>query len=145
MTISINEEYKVARRNAESLSIPFRNQNLIHLVNEAFNVYREDDRMQSTFNARAKDVFFHHIKRPFDHTFYVPDASASSMSYDIQKCHSACLGTKDACQRSAYCVFDEVRGYSGSMQESFCYVETENYFPLRGNSWYLMGILKFAA
>ena len=78
VTFSVNEDYEVAQRDAESLSIPFRNQNLIHLVNEAFAAYREDDRVQSTFNAATKQVFFDHIKRPFDHTYYQTQMLASS-------------------------------------------------------------------
>ena len=142
--IQVNQDYGEAKENCLSLNLVFKNQNLIHLVNEAFEVYRQTDRVQSTFNRVTREVFFNHIKRPFDHTFAVPSPNGNLKAFDIQKCHSACLSIQNSRPWSVYCIFDEVKPYSGKLKTGFFYIETDNYFPLRGNGWYSRAILEYS-
>jgi hypothetical protein len=114
------------------------------LVNEAFEVFRQSDKVKSTFNTAAGEIFFNYVKRPFDHTFAVPSPTAQLKAFDIQKCHSACLSTKNSHPWSVFCIFDEVKPYSGSLKTGFFYVKSDNFLPLRGNGWYSQGILEYA-
>jgi hypothetical protein len=91
--IEINRDYDEALGNCTSLGLFFKNQNLIHLVNKAFEVFRQTDKVKSTFNRVAHDVFFNYVKSPFDYTFAVPSPNANLKAFGIQKCHSACLST----------------------------------------------------
>jgi hypothetical protein len=67
-------------------------------------VFRQTDKVKSTFNRVAHDVFFNYVKRPFDHTFAVPSPNANLKAFDIQKCHSACLSTKNSHPWSVFCI-----------------------------------------
>ena len=58
VTIEINPDYQVSLRDTLELSIPFRNQSSIYLVNEAFDIYKANDNVFSTFNSITHDIFF---------------------------------------------------------------------------------------
>jgi hypothetical protein len=61
-----------------------------------------------------------------------------------QKAHSACLGIKNDYDFAVYTIFNEIEEYKGNLKTGFFYIETESYFPLRGNGWYSQGILRYA-
>jgi hypothetical protein len=140
--IHINHDYDNSRKDCKALQIVFKNQNSIHLVREAFETYRQDDRIHSTFNSQVKEIFFCYNKAVFNHVFYEPEADADLIARDIQKCHTACLTTVNDYDWCCFTIFDEVKDFSGKLQNGFYYVETENFFPLRGNGWYSRGILE---
>jgi hypothetical protein len=54
--ISINPHYSTAKKNAEALKIPFRNQNVIQLANEYLKIYTDGDEWKSVFNKQASDM-----------------------------------------------------------------------------------------
>ena len=131
-------------QDCKSLDILFKNQNSIHLVNEAFEIYKQTDKVTSTLNSATKDIFFNYRKKPFDHTFNLPRNSDNLRAYDIQKCHSACLSIKNQFPWSIFTIFDEVKPFSGVIVDGFFYIESDNYFPLHGNGWYSRGMLSYA-
>ncbi|KAI9326614.1 hypothetical protein BDR26DRAFT_941086 [Obelidium mucronatum] len=141
--IEVNKHYQESLLVSKALTIPFRNQNLISLVLEAFQIYKGDDAIESTFNRLTQSVFFNCVKGAIVDTFYEPSVSANLKSFDIQKCHTACLTINNEMPWSVFSIFDEVKPYSGKLRTGFYYVETENTFPLRGTRWYSAPILRY--
>ena len=88
--ISINHHYAVAKKNAEALKIPFRNQNVIQLANEYLKIYTDGDEWRSVFNKQASDMILGYKVGIFNHTFYEPEIRADLKGADINKCHTYC-------------------------------------------------------
>ena len=143
VTIEINPDYQVSLIDTLELSIPFRNQSSIYLVNEAFDICKANDNVFSTFNSITHDIFFNYRKTPFEHTYFEPVDESRLTAIDIQKCHSSALSNNNKYSWSVFCIFDEVKPYSGMLKDGFYYIESTNYFPLRGNGWYSRGILEY--
>ncbi|KAI8836004.1 hypothetical protein BJ741DRAFT_686289 [Chytriomyces cf. hyalinus JEL632] len=141
--IEINKDYKKVKALCAPLQILFKNQNLITLVLEAFEIYKGSDVIESTLNKETKEVFFKYRKRAISETFYVPHTGSKLKCFDIQKCHSACLSVKNTSPWCVFSIFDEIKPYSGKLRPGFFYVTTENTFPLRGNGWYSVPILNY--
>ncbi|KAJ3088328.1 hypothetical protein HK100_008074, partial [Physocladia obscura] len=76
VTIELNKDYEKAKLLCEAMVIPFKNQNLITLALEVFEIYKGDDKIESTFNKDTRDVFFNYKKRVIVDTFYEPQRGA---------------------------------------------------------------------
>ena len=131
--IHINKDYQKSLKDCEKLSITFKNQNQIQLSLEIFDNYTN---IKSIFNTEVKKVFYEFKKSPFTHTFYKPTTYANLKCIDIKKCFSACLSTKNEYPFLIYSIFDEIELYNGILTNGTYYVETEGFFPLKGNGWY---------
>ena len=142
--IQINKDYNVSLKDCLSLSIPFKNQNQIQLALEIFDNFTSKDNIKSIFNSAVKDIFFNNNKLPFNHTYYVPNNDSNLTCIDIKKCFSSCISVKNEYPFLVYSVFDEVEAYQGKLVDGTFYVESSNFFPLRGNNWYLRAELEEA-
>lgn len=98
---------------------------------------------QSCFNTRLmQTILSKDFKRGgFVHTFGHPLRN-DIQCVDIAKCHTACM----LHNKYEWCVFnamDTIEPYDnkGYHRVGFYYVETSNFFPLRGNGWYHYGTL----
>ncbi len=64
-----------------------------------------------------------------------PDNLDEYHGYDIRKQYSSILRNVSL-GWSVYNPMNEIQPFSGTLQEGFYYVETSNYFPMKGNGWY---------
>ncbi|KAJ3014804.1 UNVERIFIED_CONTAM: hypothetical protein HDU68_000119, partial [Siphonaria sp. JEL0065] len=60
VTIELNKDYEKAKSLCEAMVIPFKNQNLITLALEAFEIYKSEDKVESSFNMDTRDAFFNY-------------------------------------------------------------------------------------
>jgi hypothetical protein len=58
------------------------------------------------------------------------------IAFDINKQYTNILCNCDAFGWSLYTPTDEVKHFDGVIDTGLYYVETNNYFPLKGNGWY---------
>ena len=143
VVIYLNEDYDKVLNDCKQLSIPFKFQNSVQLVNEAFNIYSRGDKIHSTFNSESRKVFFEYTKSPFTFSNYVPVDMSLTTAVDINKCYSSCISNNNTEDWCVFSIFDEITPYKGTLRPGFFYVLTDNYFPLKLNGWYSCGILKY--
>ena len=74
---------------------------------------------------------------------YVPLESAELLAVDISKCYSSCISTNNTEEWCIFSSFDEVTEYKGKLKPGFYYVETDNFFPMKGTGWYSCAMLKY--
>ena len=43
-----------------------------------------------------------------------------------------------------YNVFDEIKPFDGKIEADFYYIETKNFFPFRGNGFYIADLIEYA-
>lgn len=141
--IQINHDYNEALQCSKKLSIPFRNQNLIQLGMEAFRIYIEEDKVKSTFNSETARVFLDYKKTIHTKTFYIPKPGARLVTLDIQKCHTAAFSFENEYKWCVFNLMDEVQPYEGLLKDGCFYVESENEYHLKGDGWYMRGILEY--
>jgi len=58
------------------------------------------------------------------------------IAFDINKQYTNILCNCDSFGWSIYATTDEVKPFDGVIETGMYYVETINYFPLKGNGWY---------
>ena len=92
-------------------------------------------------NLCASRAFVEHVKDP--KTLPKKQRDNKIFHYDINKCRKNCL-RYNKYDFPLFTVMDQPKPYHGSkLKPGLYYVETESYFPLRGNGWYSQPMIEF--
>lgn len=75
------------------------------------------------------------LNSAFNEFWDYPEDMTNYHGYDIRKQYSSILRSVSL-GWSVYNPMNEINKFSGTLQEGFYYVESKNYFPLKGNGWY---------
>ena len=114
--IYLNEDFEVVVTMTKQLSIPFKCQSRVQLINEAFQIFTRGDKVHSTFNSKSKKVFFDYIKGPFVFNNYIPSDDAKLIAVDISKCYTNSISYGNDEDWCIYSCFDEVTEYKGRLK-----------------------------
>ena len=146
ITFYYNENIEDAVKLCELLQIRFENQSVAKLSRMILSIIGVDIRgAHSTFNHQLREVFNSDLMRAggFVHTFENLDqkqidelkSKKRLISYDYAKCYSHIVQTYDMPIFDQNSCVDKFRS-KDEIQPGFLYVETSQFFPLRGNGWY---------
>jgi hypothetical protein len=105
-----------------------------------FDIYVQGDKVYSSFNSEVKKVFFNYQKGPFVFSNFILKNTNDLIAYDIKKCYSASLSLHNHSEWPIFSIFDEIKPYNGKL---FFYVESSNFFPLKGSGWYSKKMLEY--
>jgi hypothetical protein len=88
----------------------------------------------NVFMYRFSNIIYIYNK---DKDEYEPIEINTLSSYDYNKHYTSCLMGKDVkFGWPIYNVFDEVKKFDGNLETGYYFVETDNFFPFKGNGWY---------
>ena len=118
---------------------------------EAEEGYVKLSETASSFNKTTLDIFnsnlcssrafVEHVKDP--NTLPKNQRSNKVFHYDINKCRKNCL-RYSRYDFPLFTVMDQPKPYTGArLKPGLYYVETESYFPMRGNGWYSQPMIEF--
>lgn len=111
------------------------------------NKFIEIKETESSFNFRVQNIMSSELNRPlaFVKTVNEPDQDKKLFSIDINKCRTEIL-LNSVYNWPVYTVMDDVEIYNKSIHNNagLYYIEQdENNFPLRGNGWYSLPMVKY--
>lgn len=140
-----NRDYHKVKAYCEKFEIPFKYQSLIALTMQMAQKHLPNMK-KSSFNQHVNDVFEskHMSKVAFDDVYSLPKNWTKVKAFDINKAYMDFIANNKN-PFPVYSIFDRVAPYEDEESEFFdrkkplrtgmYYVESKNYFPLRGNSW----------
>jgi len=111
------------------------------------NKFIEIKETESSYNFRVQNIMTSDLNRPlaFVKTVDEPDQDKKLFSIDINKCRTEIL-LNSVYNWPVYTVMDDVEIYNKSIHNNagLYYIEQdENIFPLRGNGWYSLPMVKY--
>ena len=105
------------------------------------NQYFKLNPITSSFNDRVRKTFDSPLMMKWAFCEYVK-RKIPKHGYDVNKCRKNIMYYSKY-EWPVYTVMDDVQPFSGVMRCGFFYVESENSFPLRGNGWYTLPMIKY--
>jgi predicted GIY-YIG superfamily endonuclease len=121
----------------------FKNQKLHGLAMEYYE--RNYGHKQSMLSPLIEQMFNSKLaqNKIFDEVWEMPKSRKNLHSYDINKCYSSCLKENEL-GWAVYSATDNIEKYEKEdIVTGFYYVESENYFPLKGNGIYSGELVQF--
>lgn len=113
----------------------------IHSVAYSYYANNYDKNITSSLSPQLYDILISNVNSAF-YEFY---ENKGDFAYDKNKQYTKILM---GCDRFGWCVFtptDEVEIYDGSyIQTGMYFIETDNWFPLKGNGWYFDDVIEKA-
>lgn len=133
-------EKEKMKRFCGMFAIPFTGQSLIFLSRQLFDKLYPKHK-ESVMNNDLLKVFADNNKGGFAHVWRVPDENENLVTLDIAKCYTSILIT-NTYKYPVFEITDDIERYDGeALKIGFYYVETENFFPLKGNGFYCYSTL----
>lgn len=131
----------------EILGDAFKNENTTILglleLKEYLPQHNSEELPMSNFNKEVFDAISKHgniVK-----TYKNQVECKVQAHYDINKCRTDCIMNNRLGDYELYNVSCDIKPYSGQLQKGMYYIETDDeYFFMRGNSWYSGDYLKYA-
>ena len=118
------DKYKIEYATAHSLAMKYYEFNYGHKL--------------SFVNIDGDEVFKSPLNSAFHEFWTYPEDLSNVHAYDFRKHYTSCLLNNEL-GFSVYTPLDEIETFNytrDKIEEGFYYVETNNYFPLKGNGWY---------
>jgi hypothetical protein len=146
-TIIYNPDYydvQATLKNLDATKYAFNNQRINTLAKEVLD--KEFGGLpESAMNQQGDDVFHSDFIRNCQFNGWISEPKSDNLySYDYNKHYTSCLrGDGLKFGFPIYNVFDEVMPFDGQLKTGFYFVETKNFFPLRGNGWYDADLIYF--
>ncbi len=146
-TIIYNPDYHEVMetlKKLESEKYTFSNQRLNTLAKEVLD--KEFGGLpESSMNQQGDEIFHSDFIRNCQFNGWISEPEDGKLhAYDYNKHYTSCLrGDGLRYGFPIYNVFDEIQPFSGSIRTGFYFVETQNFFPFRGNGWYDADLVYF--
>lgn len=129
--------YTIENNNTHSLAMEYYERNYGHTL--SFLNTDGEEVMNSPLNSAFNEYWRYPVDDLRCNSLDPKDPKrvdkAQCHQYDFSKHYTSCLlGTELGF--SVYSPLDEIQHFDGELREGFYYVETKNYFPMKGNGWY---------
>lgn len=113
--------YEVENNTVHSLALEYYTRNYGHSL--------------SFMNVDGNDVMNSPLNSAFNEYWRLPTNINECHQYDYCKHYTSCLINNEL-GFSVYSPLDQIQPFNMKLVEGFYYVETNNYFPMKGNCWY---------
>ena len=124
-------------KNLDETKYKFQNQKLNSLAKEVLDK-QFSGLPSSTMNKNGDKIFHSDFIRNCQYNGWLSkyEDENKCVGYDYNKHYTSCLTQDVKYGFPIYSVFDEVKTFDGLLEAGFFYVETNNFFPYRGNGYY---------
>ena len=146
-TIIFNPDYHIVNKTIATLGdkYTFKNQRFHSLAKEYLDAEFGGLPM-SSMNSSGDKMFHSEWMRncQFNGWFKQPKTKELN-AFDYNKHYTSCLMGLDVKYGfPVYNVFDEIKPFDGKIEAGFYYIETKNFFPFRGNGFYIADLIEYA-